>query len=172
MAPEVVITTTSGATIDNTVGIMTTFMFSVNHAKYWLFANTSGLYFKNPEICVLLLLCNSGCHPICVIPATEVCPCIYQSPTVGFMNMLLICLLYGHLVRGTFTSQETLDVGSLATVGCCKNMIQYNMILHTALQWLLAKHDPELNSSTHGQNGRHFTDDIFKCIFMNAKFCI
>ena len=23
-----------------------------------------------------------------------------------------------------------------------------------------------------GQNGRHFADDIFKCIFMNEKFCI
>ena len=28
------------------------------------------------------------------------------------------------------------------------------------------------NSSPLGQNGRHFTDDIFKCIFMNEKFCI
>ena len=28
-------------------------------------------------------------------------------------------------------------------------------------------------SNTHppGQNGRHFSDDIFKCIFMNEKFC-
>ena len=28
--------------------------------------------------------------------------------------------------------------------------------------------------STHlpGQNGRHFTDDIFSCIFVNEKFCI
>ena len=24
----------------------------------------------------------------------------------------------------------------------------------------------------HGQNGRHFADDIFKCFFMNEKFCI
>ena len=28
------------------------------------------------------------------------------------------------------------------------------------------------NLSVPGQNGRHFTDDIFKCIFMNEKFCI
>ena len=28
------------------------------------------------------------------------------------------------------------------------------------------------NSSPPGQNGRHFTDDIFKCIFMNEKFYI
>ena len=23
-----------------------------------------------------------------------------------------------------------------------------------------------------GQNGRHFADDIFRCIFMSEKFCI
>ena len=28
------------------------------------------------------------------------------------------------------------------------------------------------NSSLPEQNGRHFTDDFFKCIFMNEKFCI
>ena len=27
-------------------------------------------------------------------------------------------------------------------------------------------------TSPHGQNGRHFTDDVFKCIFVNEKFCI
>ena len=29
-----------------------------------------------------------------------------------------------------------------------------------------------LNSSPPGQNGCHFADDIFKCIFMNEKFSI
>ena len=29
-----------------------------------------------------------------------------------------------------------------------------------------------VNSSPPGQNGRHFADDICKCIFMNEKFCI
>ena len=29
-----------------------------------------------------------------------------------------------------------------------------------------------LNSSPPGQNGRHFADDIFKCTFVNEKFCI
>ena len=29
-----------------------------------------------------------------------------------------------------------------------------------------------VNSSSPGQNGRHFADDIFSCIFVNEKFCI
>ena len=30
----------------------------------------------------------------------------------------------------------------------------------------------ELNSYPPGQNGRHFVHDIFRCIFVNEKFCI
>ena len=29
-----------------------------------------------------------------------------------------------------------------------------------------------VNASPPGQNGRHFADDIFSCIFVNEKFCI
>ena len=29
-----------------------------------------------------------------------------------------------------------------------------------------------LNSSPPGQNGHHFADNIFRCIFMTEKFCI
>ena len=29
-----------------------------------------------------------------------------------------------------------------------------------------------VNSSSPGQNGRHYADDIFRCIFVNEKFCI
>ena len=29
-----------------------------------------------------------------------------------------------------------------------------------------------VNSSLPGQDGHHFTDDIFRCIFINEKFCI
>ena len=30
----------------------------------------------------------------------------------------------------------------------------------------------QINSSPSGQNGLHFADDIFRCIFMNEKFPI
>ena len=39
--------------------------------------------------------------------------------------------------------------------------------MYTALSCFVA-----YNSSPPGQNGRHFPDDIFICIFMNEKFCI
>ena len=29
-----------------------------------------------------------------------------------------------------------------------------------------------INSSPLGKNGRHFTDDLFRCIFLNTQFCI
>ena len=32
--------------------------------------------------------------------------------------------------------------------------------------------ETRLKSSPPGQNGRHFADDIFKCIFLNEKLCI
>ena len=32
--------------------------------------------------------------------------------------------------------------------------------------------EKQFNSSPPGQNGCHFTDDIFRCIFMNDNFCI
>ena len=34
--------------------------------------------------------------------------------------------------------------------------------------WLL----PCVNSSLPGQNGRHFEDDIFRCIFVNQRICV
>ena len=31
---------------------------------------------------------------------------------------------------------------------------------------------PQMTSSPHGQNGRHFADDIFRWIFANENACI
>ena len=38
--------------------------------------------------------------------------------------------------------------------------------------WLGCDFHEWLNSSSPGQIGRHFADDIFRCIFGNEKFCI
>ena len=37
---------------------------------------------------------------------------------------------------------------------------------------LLAVLVRDINSSSPGQNGRHFAAEIFKCRFMNEKYCI
>ena len=36
----------------------------------------------------------------------------------------------------------------------------------------VSKSTHAFNLSPPGQNGHHFTDDIFRCIFLNEKFCI
>ena len=43
---------------------------------------------------------------------------------------------------------------------------RYNILVWTVLIFI------QFNSSSLGQNGHHFADDIFKCIFINEKFCI
>ena len=37
---------------------------------------------------------------------------------------------------------------------------------------LVLTHQYVINSSPPGQNGGHFAEDIFSCIFLNEKFCI
>ena len=46
------------------------------------------------------------------------------------------------------------------------NMYVTGKQLETLVNWQV------VNSSPPGLNGRHFPDDIFKCIFMNEKVCI
>ena len=64
------------------------------------------------------------------------------------------------------------------------NKIQYNTIQYNTIQYNTSQYKTlffiplqsmiilYLNSSPPGQNGRHFTDDVFKYIFMNKKSCI
>ena len=40
-----------------------------------------------------------------------------------------------------------------------------------ARNWFLNSQLVDINSSTPGQNGCHFADEGFKCIFVNEKFC-
>ena len=41
------------------------------------------------------------------------------------------------------------------------------MMLYTEMAKVLEPLPMEINSFTWGQNGCHFTDNIFKCIFLN-----
>ena len=56
---------------------------------------------------------------------------------------------------------------NLTNAACLVLVKPYQASLCTA--WNILE---EINSSPPGQNGCHFTDDIFKCIFINEKFCI
>ena len=49
------------------------------------------------------------------------------------------------------------------------NMMQ--MVANPSIQ-LTYPHYVSLNSSPPGQNGCQFADDLFRCIFVNEKFCI
>ena len=44
----------------------------------------------------------------------------------------------------------------------------YNMLLHEL--WIHQQNINDFNSSPRGQNGRHFADDIFRCIFLYVNF--
>ena len=47
------------------------------------------------------------------------------------------------------------------------------LVLKLEYSWIIgAINSQGINSSSPAQNGPHFVDDIFKCIFLNEKFCI
>ena len=75
----------------------------------------------------------------------------WNGALIGCLHRGLVqqALIWGYIVMGKSASLIiTTD--------------QYNAVLHTA-QW---------KSFPPGQNGRHFTDDLFRCNFINEKFCI
>ena len=55
---------------------------------------------------------------------------------------------------------------------CYKHRTQQSMNSSNNCQVTNMKIWGLFNSSTPGENGRHFADDIFKCIFFDEKFCI
>ena len=79
--------------------------------------------------------------------------------------VLLLCMFYITKTHHSFYD-ESKSVGS-------NNSGRKGLPLDIVSIWyeqLSQCHDRnELNSSSLGQNGRHFADDIFKCIFLNDK---
>ena len=52
-------------------------------------------------------------------------------------------------------------------------MTAWQTISWTSDEEDISPHEASLgNSFPPEQNGRHFPDDIFRCLFMNEKFCI
>ena len=67
--------------------------------------------------------------------------------------------LFGHICQSWST----------AIVECPKG-IGKSDIAKTRTHWILV--DVTLTRLSLEKNGRHFADDIFRCIFVNEKFCI
>ena len=44
-------------------------------------------------------------------------------------------------------------------------------LINNILMGMIMLLPSKINSSPHGQNGRHFPEDMFKCIFKNVKSC-
>ena len=73
------------------------------------------------------------------------------------------------LVFGTFYGVEhlTTPVPGLGIYGAGVKVIQWISFIPLPSPFVSI-----INSSPHGQNSRYFADDIFRCIFVNEKFCI
>ena len=50
------------------------------------------------------------------------------------------------------------------------NILIFDILFHNYPSRLRIAGD--IKSSPPGQNGRHFANDSFRCIFVNEKFCI
>ena len=59
-----------------------------------------------------------------------------------------------------------------AHVGLMNLAIRDVIVCSTAITRAEHRYRHKLNSSPPGQNGRHLADQIFRCIFVNEKFCI
>ena len=67
-----------------------------------------------------------------------------------------------NVVNAMATDAMTMPVIRASVVCCIDKVLQEYSRFSTS--WV--------NSSPPGQNGHHFADDIFKCIFINEMFCI
>ena len=74
-------------------------------------------------------------------------------------SVFIFCLiwLYFDYCFGEVCSGDLIDTQSVLVVTACSSV---------------PSRCQAINSSPHGQNGCHFANDIFRCIFVNGKFCI
>ena len=82
-------------------------------------------------------------------------------------NTLLRMSNYTDLHGCNHLSMPNSDTALAHLIGKISHWLCFNGI--TVMTWFA---DLGMNSSPPGQNGRHSTDDIFRCIFVNEKFCI
>ena len=89
-----------------------------------------------------------------------------NSPHKGQWRRALMFSLICTWINGWVNNREAGDLRPHHGNDCCHELLKKtrNCI------WL--NYPYFINSSPPGQNGRHFTNDIFGCIFVNEKFCI
>ena len=103
----------------------------------------------------------------------------------------MLLLIYRSLYIGTSFTQQNLIYWGLNKMADILQMTfskaflwMENIFIQISLMFILkvsVHNEPVMpchnvfvyiNSSSPGQNGRHFANDIFKCIFVNEKCCI
>ena len=85
--------------------------------------------------------------------------------------------LQHYLSKIQFNYFRAYDLNPFPRSGSCKELFCKKVDLKGRSRFVLVLSDPRegllwLWRIYAWQNGRHFADDIFKCIFMNEKFCI
>ena len=120
-------------------------IYSVIHESFTNVINVIWKIYSDEEISILLLT-----QPL-------------VSPTLYFTAILSLF----RLKLSYFGSQ---DLGGFPwrSIKIYDN-INDDRICH---HWNISSLAPLLIQLPHGQNGCHFADDIFRCIFVNEKFCI
>ena len=127
----------------------------VIHLDFW--AQLWNIYYK----AIYKLICSIG-NLIVEIKLLHNCLiCMLEFST------LIRCHLYIETAPVDSNWEGLLVRPYLATEGkhCCKWVFREHFYTKTS-------QNQHITSSHPGQNGCHFTDDIFKFIFINGKFCI
>ena len=111
---------------------------------------------------------NEAMRPHCYQEVKKLFPCNESNPTLGYqadinigVDSLFVELYLGNIKKCFCINLSMLDTELVYTGHW--NPASWNTRTHLS--------DP-FNSSPPGQNGRHFADDIFRCIFVNENFCI
>ena len=96
----------------------------------------------------------------------------YSIAPLWGRGMECLCSSYSHLYPALAIG--TLYVTYCKTRSCYREVPHYHTYhgCEMVLPWKTPAFKIWVNSSPPGKNARHFPDDIFKCIFMNEKFCI
>ena len=90
-----------------------------------------------------------------------------QSQNTNLHNPMFTWMIPDDTMLAVATEAEAHQAGNWVNVtpaiktAICKDIARLWALMH----WLL-------NSSLPRQNGHHFAEDIFKCIFVNEKLCI